>query len=369
MRTTLNNILVVGFSHRYGSGGGNIHFEWLMSSWRSSGINVLLFDPIKIKEFRLGSVVRSTIMALFLKLDRMKEVQKCDILLSETPYPPDILIAFRLSHKYNKPMAIYFHHITPSFFLHPLRRGLFRVLLNVLYTKFVLYIAKILDIPIFLDNPNTLDLPNIRVFPNLIALPNRHFNVSNENKVNKHFDICYIGRVENHKGIEDLLKVAKLIKEEDSYNLRIIIAGKGRPRYVNRIRKIISNSNLTDNVVINGFVTEDQKFELLRSSRIFLFLSYEEGWGISLMEAASVGTPIVAYSLPAYYYLKGNYFQVEIGNIRLCVDIVKHVIRNYEKSLEVAEKAKECVNKFTYDFIANQQLSFFKKIKVDFERN
>ena len=89
-------------------------------------------------------------------------------------------------------------------------------------------------------------------------------------------------------------------------NFKIILAGKGKGKYINKINKMIERFKLSENITLSGYVSEDKKFELLRRSRIFLFLSYEEGWSISVMEAASVGTPIVAYSLPAYYYLRGN---------------------------------------------------------------
>ena len=80
------------------------------------------------------------------------------------------------------------------------------------------------------------------------------------------------------------------------------------------------------------------------------------------MEAASIGTPIVVYSLPAYYYLRGNYLPAELGNTQLCAETVKQVLDDNASAMKKAMKAKECVDKYSYDFIAKQQLIFFRRI-------
>ena len=82
-----------------------------------------------------------------------------------------------------------------------------------------------------------------------------------------------------------------------------------------------------------------------------------------------MGTPIVAYSLPAYYYLRGNYFPVELGNIQLCAETVKQVLDDNASAMKKAMKARECVDKYSYDFIAKQQLIFFKNIVKDYRNS
>lgn len=367
MSPKLNNIVITGFTHQLGGGGGNIHFNNLIPFWESSGTKVTIFDPVKINKFNLNSILRSTLHSIFFKIDGLHEMNNCDIILSESPYPPDIILALRLSRKYMKPVAVYFHHVTPAISIFPFRRGILRVFLNVAYTSFILHFVKKFRIPIFLDNPNTLKHSRISVFPNLIALTNKDVNYAPiATRLNIDYDICYVGRIENHKGVEDIIQVAGILKNKYSMNLRVMLAGKGKYKYVARIKKMIDRFGLSENVVMSGYVSEDQKFELLKRSYIFLFLSYEEGWAISVMEAASVGTPIVAYSLPAYYYLRGNYFPVELGNIQLCAETVKRVIDNNASVIEKATKARECVDKFSYGFIAKQQLIFFKKIIKDY---
>ena len=38
----------------------------------------------------------------------------------------------------------------------------------------------------------------------------------------------------------------------------------------------------------------------MKSSKLFIFPSYEEGWGISITEAMACGLAVVCYDLKAY---------------------------------------------------------------------
>ena len=310
------SLAIIGFTHQLGGGGGNIHTSNLISIWESLGTKVSILDLVRADRFNLSAVIKSTLKSLLIRIENLHIIDNCDIIISESPYPPDVILSFRLSRKYGKPVTVYVHHITPNISIYPFKRGIFRVILNVVYISFALSFFKKFRIPIFLDNPNTLKHSKITVFPNLIAVMNKGLNyIPPETRYYEDYDICYIGRIENHKGVEDVIRVVKILKNKHSMNLRVILAGKGKDKYVAKIRKMISRFGLSENILLKGYVSDEQKYEILKRSKIFLFLSYEEGWALSVLEAATMGTPIVAYSLPAYYYLRGNYFPVEVGNI------------------------------------------------------
>jgi len=55
--------------------------------------------------------------------------------------------------------------------------------------------------------------------------------------------------------------------------------------------------NVLENVVFWGKVNEMRKYDLMRKAHILLHASVKEGWGLVVLEAASVGTPAVVYNV------------------------------------------------------------------------
>jgi glycosyltransferase involved in cell wall biosynthesis len=52
----------------------------------------------------------------------------------------------------------------------------------------------------------------------------------------------------------------------------------------------------------------------MKSAKVFLFPSYEEGWGIAVSEALACEIPVVVYDLPAYSYAGNSIIKVMKGN-------------------------------------------------------
>jgi glycosyltransferase involved in cell wall biosynthesis len=78
--------------------------------------------------------------------------------------------------------------------------------------------------------------------------------------------------------------------------LRLIVAGAGD--YLAELRRLTSERSQTDAVDFRGFVSESEKIDLLRTSWANIFPSPKEGWGITVVEAASCGTPSLASDSP-----------------------------------------------------------------------
>jgi len=56
----------------------------------------------------------------------------------------------------------------------------------------------------------------------------------------------------------------------------------------------VSSLGLGDTVTFTGFVSEREKVEWLHRASVLVYPSPKEGWGISAIEAAACGTPVVA---------------------------------------------------------------------------
>ncbi len=111
----------------------------------------------------------------------------------------------------------------------------------------------------------------------------------------KQYDVVWTGRVHAQKGIEDLLAtLAHLAREMPDF--KAVLIGKVKERLEPRVREL----GLERHVTFSGYVSEDEKFRLLKCSRLFLMPSRYESWGIVVGEALACEIPVLAYHLDCY---------------------------------------------------------------------
>lgn len=105
----------------------------------------------------------------------------------------------------------------------------------------------------------------------------------------------YMGRLKQYKGI-DLAIQALATARRDRPELSLDIAGNGDARA--ELEALAHSLGLDGAVRFHGFVDEETKLRLLRTTWANIFPSPKEGWGITVVEAAACGTPSVASDSP-----------------------------------------------------------------------
>ncbi|HET6549696.1 MAG TPA: glycosyltransferase [Solirubrobacter sp.] len=99
--------------------------------------------------------------------------------------------------------------------------------------------------------------------------------------------LLYLGRLKRYKRIELLLDVLEAIPAAV-----LDVAGEGDHRPA--LEAEIAARGLADRVVLHGHVTEERKAELYARAWVNLTASSAEGWCLTVMEAATCGTPSAA---------------------------------------------------------------------------
>jgi glycosyltransferase involved in cell wall biosynthesis len=107
--------------------------------------------------------------------------------------------------------------------------------------------------------------------------------------------IAYVGRIKRYKRLDLLVRALPAIREAVP-GARLVIAGDGDA--VPELQALVAELGLGDAVRFLGFVDEATKDRLLSAATVFATPSMHEGWGLSVIEANSQGTPAVAYDVP-----------------------------------------------------------------------
>lgn len=96
-----------------------------------------------------------------------------------------------------------------------------------------------------------------------------------------------------HKNLESLLYMLKHIKE-NNINIPdlLLISGVGG-KSKEKLRNIIRNLGIEENVMLTGFISNEERDYLYRNADVFLFPSIFEGFGMPPIEAMINNTPVV----------------------------------------------------------------------------
>ena len=127
-----------------------------------------------------------------------------------------------------------------------------------------------------------VDAANIHVIESGIDVPQRTRWVKSGQPL-----FVSLSRLVPHKRIELLLNAWELASREIPG--RLVVAGDGPD--LARIRDLASGVPRVDVV---GRVTDDEKCRLLGESWALVSAAHHEGWGLTVMEAAAMGTPTLA---------------------------------------------------------------------------
>lgn len=92
------------------------------------------------------------------------------------------------------------------------------------------------------------------------------------------------GRLARAKGID------VIVRTFSKNGKRLKVFGKGFAGFGEELKTYAPN-----NIEFVGEVDDTKKLTLMRNARAFIFASYDEDFGITPVEAMSVGTPIIAY--------------------------------------------------------------------------
>jgi len=356
------------------SGGAEILTHELAKRWVTSGCNVSLFssefsgcakeetlDGVKI--IRRGHAdgrnlllsVFSSVHFLAYRYYKKKFKKKFDVVIDEVHGLP-----FFTPWYVNEKKVVLICEVVGKFWTKMFGSlGILGRLIEKLYLK----IYK--DLPFLTISTSTKEElvkegvreENITVLPMGITIPAK----LKKYKRGKTPTLIFVGRLSKPKGIEDALYTISNLKSQIS-NARLWVVGRGEKKYVNFLKDLTRILNIEDSVKFFGFVSEEKKFELMGRSHILLAPSVKEGWGLTVPEAALVGTPTVVYDSPGLRdVLRGSNFKI-ITKSNTPDGLEREILKLLKDKEFFRKLKKEALNmqEFSWDRTARAALKILK---------
>ena len=233
-------------------------------------------------------------------------------------------------------------------------------------SRFVVFLASHFATAVFTVNPVLkreiirLGMRNDKILLSKNGLFMNRIDKVTASSGGKKYDAAYMGRITENKGIFDLISVWAGIVMKDS-SRKLAVMGTGRSDVVELFTDALKENNLEKNVEYFGYVSGDKKYEIFKSSKVFIFLSKvnaDESWGISLMEALACGLPALTYDLDIYnhVYADGILQKSKIGDVRAVIEKMTFLLDN-EKAWKIAsEKGTLFAKQYNWFTISQEDL-------------
>lgn len=165
--------------------------------------------------------------------------------------------------------------------------------------------------------------------------------------------LLVLSRLVPHKRIEHAIDCLVALSPEFP-GLTLTVMGDGWWR--ENLEQYARELGVADRVDFRGHVDEVEKFEELSAGWVHLLPSVKEGWGLSIMEAARVGVPSIAYAAAggvAESILDGVTGLLAYDETDL-VARTRELLTDRRLAEEMGEKARMRSGEFTWDHTTKQ---------------
>ena len=146
-------------------------------------------------------------------------------------------------------------------------------------------------------------------------------------------------------------------------SLKLILAGYE----FDKIDKLLSglSSFIRGRIEYAGFVSGEEKMNLLSKAKLFIMPSRHESSPISILEAAACAKPVIVSDIPELGFVSESGFGLSFpsGSIDGLAEKIDFLLRDAETRAEMGRKGREYAGQFLWDRIALQFEDALRHIK------
>jgi glycosyltransferase involved in cell wall biosynthesis len=174
-------------------------------------------------------------------------------------------------------------------------------------------------------------------------------------------DVLFWGRVEDEKGIPELLRAFKYVAAQVP-TARLTIAGEGNR--LSAYKVMCRELEIEDNVKFAGWLGVADIQALASKSAVGVFPSHVESFGLAVAEAMAGGLPVVATrvgALPEIVEDGVTGTLVPLGDVTALTRAIVNVLDDGRKYRQMADRAREFVRQhYSWDNTADRVLEIYK---------
>lgn len=164
--------------------------------------------------------------------------------------------------------------------------------------------------------------------------------------------LLFLGALDPRKGVDDIVTAFESLRK--NYDIQLVLAGTGEEWAKKTLYPLIEKSQYRSDIILTGYVSEEQKRCLLSTAEIFLFPSEYEGFGIPILEAMACGTPVITGNTSSMPEVGGEAaLYVTPHEPDDLIKSIKDLLDDKEKRESLKNSGLKWCKKFTWDKTAS----------------
>lgn len=297
------------------------------------------------------------ILGLYKTINKMVEKYKIDVIIIHHPAPLIWMSCLLYANKKKRAKLIVYVHNSYAEIVkfNILRKGIYNYLLEK--SDYIIAISKFVKSTV---------LENTKISNEKISVIYNGVNVSSykttESPHELPIKLIYVGRLIPEKGVQVLIKAMALLENKKDYILDIV----GDGYYKKELESLVQKLDLHSNVKFLG--NQRDIPQRLQSADIFVHPAiWEEGFGITIVEAMSSGLVCIAFDKGAISEIIDNNINGFIvsedtaESLALKIKEVKEIF-NKEKGRLIREQAIVKSKEFTIEKLVDQLHNLYENL-------
>ena len=185
-------------------------------------------------------------------------------------------------------------------------------------------------------------------------------------------NVCFVGRLEEQKGVEYLIKSMDIIRSKEN-DVKLFIVGDGQLR--DNLKRLSEKLELDNHIEFVGSVNDVLPY--YNNARIFVLPSISEGMPLSLLEAMSCKLPVVVTmvggnteivnprlgvggTIVSDYHIGENGVLVKTKDVKGLAEAILRLLRDDDLSKQLGGKARKLVEEnYSQEKIVNEYINLY----------
>lgn len=180
--------------------------------------------------------------------------------------------------------------------------------------------------------------------------------------------VLYVGGIDQRKNFNGLVRsfaiLCQMCREQGRAMPQLFMAGNIQSdAQFPKLQALVKELQLEDDVLMPGFVPDNELLQIYALSSVFFFPSLYEGFGLPPLEALAAGTPVVSSNTSSMPEVLGDAaLMIDPTNFAAAAEALFRILDNAELAASLRERGRAQARKFTWAATGQQTLSAYERL-------